>query len=142
MSTVEIQNLIYALNQVIHNFGAATVVGIGTYGLIRQRPAQDTGPPREPLLPLAIAWAVQGASGATFGITSFYFNGELPDIHGVAITALIIKIACVITGFMLAVFAIWRHRTNSEPVARVFWSASLALGATALSAAAFLRWFS
>lgn len=139
---VDTQNLIYALNQVIHNFGAVTAIGIASYGLIRQRPGQTAAPLRPLLLTLSIAWAVQGASGATFGIISLYFNGELPDIHGIAETALIIKIACVFIGLILALFGLWRSTDTAKHMPRITWPASLVLGAIALSAAAFLRWFS
>ena len=142
MSSIALQNLIYALNQVIHNFGAVTVIAVATYGLIRQRSDKESVQPRLLLLALTIAWAVQGASGATFGITSFYFNGELPDIHGVAVTALYIKMTCVSLGFILACFGLWRSMAEAQHVPGITWPASLALGATALSSAAFLRWFS
>jgi hypothetical protein len=142
VTVVDTQNLIYALIQVIHNFGAATVIGMGTYGLIRQWRRNETASPRTPLLILAVAWAVQGASGAMFGAASLYFNGELPDIHGIAVEALIIKMACVVLGFILAVIILRRNTRMELPIPRITWPASLILGATALSAAAFLRWFS
>ncbi|MBI3772845.1 MAG: hypothetical protein HY272_09125 [Gammaproteobacteria bacterium] len=118
------------------------MIGIATYGLIRQRSGKEAEPPRPLLLTLTIAWVVQGASGTTFGITSLYFNGELPDIHGVAITALIIKMACVSIGVTLAFFCLRRSASTVQQVPRMTWPISLTLGATALSAAAFLRWFS
>jgi hypothetical protein len=117
-------------------------MGIATYGLIRQRPGKENEGQRLLLLTLTIGWIVQGASGAMFGVTTLYFNGELPDIHGIAVIALIIKMTCVSIGLILAVFAFWRSTATPQLVSRNTWSASLALGATALSAAAFLRWFS
>src|SRR4030067_857263 len=51
---------------------------------------------------MLLGWAVQAASGAGFGAVSFLYYGELPDIHGIAIAALVIKIACAAGGFLLA----------------------------------------
>ena len=36
MSSAALQNLIYALIQVAHNFGAAAVIGFASYGLMRR----------------------------------------------------------------------------------------------------------
>ncbi len=52
---------------------------------------------------MALAWAVQAASGALFGITTYYFERNLPDIHGIAVDALLVKIICDVAGFILAV---------------------------------------
>lgn len=142
MNAIEIQNLIYALNQVIHNFGAASIIGFASYGLIRQKSQQVMEHSRSLWFLLGIAWAIQGTSGAIFGATTLHFNGQLPDIHGVAVIALIIKIICVIVGFILSMFVLWLHKKTVRPIPRITWLASLLLGATALSAAAFLRWFS
>ncbi len=134
------QNLGYALTQVAHNFGAAAVVGgpagalwIARENLILQR--------RLTWLTL-VAWGLQAASGATFGAISFHYYGQFPDIHGIAMAALVIKIACAIAGFLLATASLvyapgWAPARRALP-----WRALFALGATALTAAAFLRWFS
>lgn len=134
------QNLIYALIQVVHNFGAAAVIGIATYGLRFGRNIATKQ--RRLLVFMAVAWAVQGASGASFGITSLYYYGKLPDIHGTAVAALFVKMTCVLTGFIIAVAALKTGSAENPKRSVVIWLASLALGATALSAAAFLRWFS
>jgi hypothetical protein len=132
-----VQNLIYALIQVIHNFGAAAIVGIGVYETWIVR-----GPGRPLAWLLAIVWALQAASGALFGAVTYYYDRQLPDIHGVAVDALAIKIICVTAGFVLAVsYAKWGSGWSAQKC-RIFWGASFALGAAALSAAAFLRWFS
>ena len=118
------QNLLYALAQVIHNFGAATVVGSAASALWLVR---GNAVSRHRLAILAaVAWAAQAASGALFGATTYYFENHLPDIHGVAIDALLIKIVCAVAGFILA----------------LVWRAMLAAGVVALASAAFLRWFS
>ena len=137
---MQLQNLVYALIQVVHNFGAVTVVGTAATALwvvrgnaaVRHRLAWL----------LAVVWAIQAASGTGFGAATFYFEGHLPDIHGTAVIALFIKIACAIIGFVLAAAYIkWNSgwTANQQLLA---WRASLTLGATSLSAAAFLRWFS
>lgn len=132
------QNLIYAFIQVFHNFGAATIVGLAVYGLIVTR-----GSPRPELgLVLATAWAIQGISGTSFGLTTYHFYHQLPDIDGVAIVALLIKVACVVLGFFIAIsYAIWSKRL-SLAAGQLVWIALTVLSAVALSAAAFLRWFS
>jgi hypothetical protein len=133
-----VQNLIYALIQVIHNFGAAAIVGMGAYEawLVRGSPG------RRVASLLAIVWALQASSGAFFGIVTYYYDGQLPDIHGVAVDALVIKVICAAAGFALAVsYAKWGSGWSAK-TSRFIWGASFALGAVALSAAAFLRWFS
>ena len=132
------QNLIYALIQVIHNFGAAAIVGMAAYEtwLVRGSPE------RRLASLLAIVWALQASSGAFFGIVTYYYDGQLPDIHGVAVDALLLKIICAVVGFVLAVsYAKWGSGWSAQKC-RLIWGASFALGAVALSAAAFLRWFS
>lgn len=132
------QNLIYALIQVIHNFGAAAIVGMGAYETWLVRGSPD----RRLASLLAIVWALQAFSGALFGIVTYYYDHQLPDIHGVAVDALLVKIICAILGFVLAVsYAKWGSGWSAQKN-RFFWSASFALGAAALSSAAFLRWFS
>lgn len=137
---MEVQNLIYALIQVVHNFGAATVVGSAAAALWL---ARGNAVVQHRLAVLAaIGWAVQGASGATFGITTYSFEGHLPDIHGVAVVALLIKMACAAVGFVVAV-VYTRRGLQWSPETRLFvWLGLFALAFIALSAAAFLRWFS
>jgi hypothetical protein len=140
VSSGALHNLIYALNQVIHNFGAAGVIGFATYGLLHR---SDSGIALRPaFLGLVIAWAVQGASGAAFGIYSFLFYGKFPDIHGVAVVALVVKMICVATGFFVALIGFKKSAGAATSPPRFFLILSIALAATALSAAAFLRWFS
>jgi hypothetical protein len=134
------QNLIYAFIQVIHNFGAVAVVGTAASALwlvqsnvaARQRAA----------LFIAIAWATQVASGLLFGITTYFFERHLPDIHGIAVDALLIKISCAVTGFVLAVVYFRLNAGWTLPRQLLVWRALLVLGVVALGSAAFLRWFS
>ena len=134
------QNLIYALIQVIHNFGAAAVAGTAASALwlvrgsvaVRHRMA----------LFMAIAWAIQIASGMLFGITTYYFEHHLPDIHGIAVDALLVKICCAVAGFVLAAAYVRLNPGWTESRQLLAWRVLLTLGVIALGSAAFLRWFS
>jgi hypothetical protein len=134
------ENLGYALIQIAHNFGAVAVTGGAVYGRW-PAPAGREGGRRIAWLVLA-GWIVQMASGAAFGITSYYHYGQLPDIHGVAVAALLIKVGCAMTGAVLAVIYLTREPRWAGGQRKLAWSALIALAATALTAAAFLRWFS
>ncbi len=131
------QNLTYALTQVAHNFGAVAVVGGPLYFLF-------TVPKRPPVVLWLVlsGWAVQFVSGVLFGIVSLYYYGALPDIHGTAVVALIIKLLSAITAIGIIV-ASYRVGTHWSPQKTVWmWRGLAALGVIALTAAAFLRWFS
>ena len=132
-------NLAYALTQLVHNFGAVAVVGGAAYAL-------GTGAPPSTERRLARlvggGWALQIASGAGFGVISYYYYGLLPDIHGIAVAALYVKIACAAAGLALALRFQQRAALWSEARRRQAWRALLVFGAVALAAAAFLRWFS
>mgnify|MGYP007031262066 CR=1 FL=1 len=132
------QNLLYALIQSVHNIGAVVIVAVGAYGLFfshERYKGMLAGAQ-------AIAWAVQGVSGGVFGLTSFYFYHQLPDIHGVAIVALLIKIGCVVSGFSIStMYVIWGNQF-SPSLQKMAWTLMFATGSIALSSAAFLRWFS
>jgi hypothetical protein len=133
-----VQNLIYALVQAVHNFGAVAIVSVGAYEtwLVRGSPERGLA------CLVAFIWALQAVSGAIFGIVTYYYDHQLPDIHGVAVDALVIKIICAVLGFVLAVtYAKWGSGWGALKC-RLFWGASFALGAIALTSAAFLRWFS
>jgi len=91
---------------------------------------------------LWVAWAVQLISGLLFGTASLYYYGRLPELQLVAAAALSVKIACAVLGLATAtvlVSAIWRRK---PPHSDAVWFLLLVLGAMALTAAAFLRWFS
>lgn len=132
------QNLAYSVVQVAHNFGALAVVG-GSLVATKFAGIET----RRRLAKLALGgWALQGASGAAFGATSYYFFHQFPDISGIAVVALLIKIGCVACGFALLAIYLYRAGDWPEPRRRATWLASSTLGITALTAAAFLRWFS
>jgi len=132
------QNLSYAVIQVVHNFGAVAVVGGSLFALWLHENAT-----RRKLAFLTLAgWMTQAASGATFGMTTYYYHHQLPDISGIATYALGIKMICATLGIsMLATFILWGERWT-EQRKRNMWITSSALAITALSSAAFLRWFS
>ena len=134
------QNLVYAFIQVVHNFGAVTVAGIAATALWMARGSAAVQ--HRVAWLLAVVWAVQAASGAGFGIATFYFEGHLPDIHGIAVIALLIKIACAMAGFVLAAAYIKWHSGWAAKKRLIAWRASFMLAAIALGSAAFLRWFS
>jgi len=137
---MDLQSLAYALTQVAHNFGAVAVVGGAFLGS-----RSPTVPPAQlrgiAWLVLA-AWLVQAASGAGFGAISFAYYGQFPDIHGIAVAALSIKVACAALGAVLAVAMLRGLRARPDRGRRILWAGQILLGVTALTAAAFLRWFS
>jgi hypothetical protein len=138
---VDAQDLAYALNQVVHNFGAVAVTAAAAGG--RWSPPAGCGQGRRRLAWLTFGgWAVQSASGATFAAISYTVYGRLPDIHGIAVVALSVKIACAISGIGLGALYLARERAWIEEQRGRAWTALLAFAAVALCAAALLRWFS
>lgn len=137
---IDLQNLSYAVVQVVHNFGAAAVVGGAAIMLLAR--------PMAPSLQNKIArivgsgWLAQILSGIGFGVVSYISYGALPDIHGIATAALYFKMLCATGGVILS-FMLLRHAGGwSDKRCRGVWQLLLVLGVLALTAAAFLRWFS
>lgn len=137
---MQLENLSYALTQVVHNFGAVGVVG-GAFFALTSRPDQVQLKNCMAWLVL-VAWGAQVVSGVFFGAVSFYFYDEFPDLHAVAVGALLIKVVCAVSGFVLAALYVRGALQWSEKGRHRAWHALAGLGATALTAAAFLRWFS
>jgi hypothetical protein len=133
------ENLAYALTQVAHNFGAAAVLGGAVFALW---PVLRLEYGRSFAWLILIGWGAQIASGAVFGLTSFYYYGEMPDLSRVAMAALAVKVAAAIMGFLLAAFYLARGREWDRVRIKHTFQALAALAAAALTAAAFLRWFS
>ncbi len=137
---LDLQNLSYAVVQVVHNFGAVAIVGGAAF--------MSLGAPHQVSLQRKIAWVVgagwlaQGLSGIAFAMVSYYNYGRLPEIHYIAAAALYIKMLCVVGGVATA-FMFVRHAGNWTDRqcgrARLL---LLVLGVIALTSAAFLRWFS
>ena len=138
---MDAQNLGYALTQIVHNLGAVSVTGgaAAARGLKLAEP-----PPAQRLLAALVlgGWVAQAASGVCFGAISYWAYGRLPDIHGIAVAALVLKIACAAAGFSLAALYLVREARWSERGRQRAWTAQLAFALTALAAAAVLRWFS
>jgi hypothetical protein len=131
------QNLAYAVVQVVHNFGAVAAVG-GSFAAVAIKDAAT----RKKTAWIALSgWVTQGASGAALGAVSFYFYGRFPDISGIALFALLLKMACAATGFALLATYLYRGEQWAEDTNNRVFLASLVLAVTAISAAAFLRWF-
>lgn len=137
---MDLQNLGYAAVQVVHNFGAVAVVGSAVCAVwmqpvpMRMRQALSWT--------MLLGWAAQAASGGAFGGLSWLYYGRFPDIHGLAVAALLIKIACTAAGFLLVAAYLYRGMRWSKRAQQASWRVLAALAATALTAAAFLRWFS
>ncbi|MBY0577482.1 MAG: hypothetical protein K2P57_00380 [Burkholderiales bacterium] len=133
---MNLQNLAYAVDQSAHNLGAVAVTGGAFLALFDEAR-------RKKLAWLVLSgWAIQGATGALFGMLSYAFYGHLPDIAGVAVKALFIKMACAATGFFLAAACIRKSDSWPEAARDRAWLALFLLALTALTSAAFLRWFS
>lgn len=135
-----LQDLLYALTQVAHNFGAVAVTAGPLFA--RWSARQSPAPPHRLSALVLIGWLVQAGSGATLGAISLAFHGALPDIHGLALAALFLKMACATTGILTAAASLKWASQWSVSRQNAVWSLLLALAVTALSAAAFLRWFS
>ncbi len=137
---MDLQNLAYAAVQLVHNFGAVAVAGSAVCALgLGPKPAEQ----RKTLAWIVLAgWAAQAASGAAFGGVSWLYYGRVPDIHGIAVAALLVKLACAAAGLLLVSAYLVHGMGWSERAQQASWRALAALAATALGAAAFLRWFS
>lgn len=137
---INLQDLGYSIVQVAHNFGAVAVVG-GAASMWYMAP-QPARLQRKFVWLVGFGWCTQALSGMMFGAISFYCYGKFPDIHGVAIAALAVKMLCAVSG--LAMVALYLNRADrwAERQCGIAWKILLALGATALISAAFMRWFS
>ena len=133
------ENLAYALSQVMHNFGAAAVLGGAVFILW---PAFRLEYSRRFAWLILIAWGTQIASGGLFGAISLYYYGETPDLSAVALTALVVKVLAATVGFLLSAFYLIRGQEWGRASVKHTFQILAALGVTALTAAAFLRWFS
>lgn len=135
---MDLQNLSYAVVQVVHNFGAVAVVGSAGCAL-----SPGLSGMRKPLAwVMLLGWAAQAASGAAFGAVSWLYYGHFPDIHGIAVAALLLKMGCATAGFVLVATYLYGGEGWSNGAQQATWRALATLAATALTAAAFLRWFS
>ena len=130
------ENLAYALTQVVHNFGAVTVMGGAAFALW----IPVAAPERVALL-VGTGWALQIASGAVFGGVSLYYYDRLPDLSVIATTALAVKIVCAVGGIVLTTSLAMRGPVWAPARRKTAWWTLATLAFVALTAAAFLRWF-
>ncbi|SFW14056.1 hypothetical protein [Nitrosovibrio sp. Nv17] len=133
-----LENLSYALVQVVHNFGAAAVTGGAVWGL---HPALGPAFQRRLVWVIGLSWGAQALSGAGFGTVSYYYYGQFPELSGVAFAALLTKILCAMGGVVVSVAYLRRADGWSEARRHAAWKLLTGLGTTALAAAAFLRWY-
>lgn len=136
---IALENLDYTLVQVAHNFGAVAIVGGSVFALYPS--VQAVAVQRKLAWLVGAGWAVQALSGMGFAAVSYYFYGKLPDIHGIALAALLVKMLCAACGFGIAAIYLRYAPGWTAKQRRTAWQQLIALGVTALTAAAFLRWF-
>src|SRR5438034_914535 len=87
-----------------------------------------------------LEYEVVTGPGGGFAAVSWFGKGALPEVEGVALWALVIKVACTVLGLAAGVTLLGRR--GAGVAARAWlWSASLAAGLGALLGAAFLRWY-
>ena len=133
-----VQNLSYSAIQVVHNFGAVATVG----GSLIATQLRDEVTRRRLAHLVLFGWVTQVASGASFGVVTYYYYQQLPDISGIAVDALGIKMFCAALGTFLLMTYLWQSEHWTDLTKNKVWISSFALAITAISAAAFLRWFS
>lgn len=143
-------DFLYACVQLVHNLGAAAVVGspavawwlVGSNHCAGIAPTVTTGNIRHRLAWFTlIAWSTQLISGVGFGTTTYLLKHQLPDLTGIGFAALSIKIGCAMISLTLALIYLrsGTRWTNRRQLAA--WQALFLLGLTALMSAAFLRWY-
>jgi hypothetical protein len=129
--------LVYALVQAVHNLGAVAVVASPAVAL----GSRGEGSQRRLAWVLLAAWGLQAASGAGFAAASYGLKGALPEIAGVALAALVIKVAATAAGFTLGAALLRARRLAGGKPRAVAWGLALGLAVAALLAAAPLRWY-
>ena len=146
------EDFVYACIQLIHNVGAAAVVGIPTVAWwlmsssrvateLTDRTISIQSIPRSLAWLTLLAWSTQIASGITFGLTTYYLKHELPELTGVAFSALAIKVGCAIICCTLTLLYLLKGTRWIESFQLIAWKTLFALGLASLMSAAFLRWF-
>lgn len=133
------EDLAYALTQVLHNFGAAVVVGAPFFALWPTTPSPSYA--RRIVWLILVAWGTQIGSGVLFGAVSLRFHGQLPDLSTVAFAALNVKVTAALAGILVAAVYLYRTRGGKPEGARMTFQGLFVLGVIPLTAAAFLRWF-
>jgi hypothetical protein len=134
-----VTDLVYALIQIAHNLGAVALIGLPVAAWVRE--GYTLVPSRALLLSAAVAWGVQALSGAGFAVASLKLKGALPEVEGVALAALVVKIAATVVGFALAALALWRSPRWSSKGRRRGYAALVVCALVPMAAAAILRWY-
>ncbi len=135
----DVQDISYALVQVAHNFGATAVVGSAVFAL---QQGVQASVQRKCAWVALLGWATQALSGACFGAITYHYYDKLPDIHGFALGALYFKMVCTVSALAVLTWYLLKDKSNTNICRLCVWQGLFALGASALTAAAFLRWFS
>lgn len=134
---MQIENILYAVSQIVHNFGAVAVTALPLVALKFKLTGRQL---RSFYKLIGLAWLAQSASGAGFGLTSYYVVGSLPELHHIALSALVLKITCAVIAIGL-VSGILIRLINGQKE-KLLLTIFSGLGLTALISAAILRWFS
>ncbi len=129
--------LVYTLVQAVHNLGAVAVVASPAVAL----GARGEGSQRRLAWVLLAAWGIQAASGAGFAAASYGLKGALPEVEGVALAALVVKMAATASGVTLGAALLRARRLAGGRPRAVAWGLALGLAVAALLAAAPLRWY-
>jgi hypothetical protein len=132
-------NFAYALVQMLHNFGAVAVVGSPAAAWLWAR--EHRAAPAVLAWLVAAGWLVQALSGTGFAVVSHYSRGELPEVAGVALLALYVKVGCAAGSLGLVAYYLTRSAQSREKIQRWIWASLFAAGVAALSGAAVLRWY-
>ena len=145
-------DFIYACVQLVHNLGAAAVVGGPAVSWWLARASLLTAafpgnaaaifPIQRKLAWLTlVAWSAQLASGAGFGATTYYLKHAFPELTGIGLAALVIKVSCAVIAFTLILLYLTTGSRWSAKGHLRAWQALFTVGITALMSAAFLRWY-
>jgi hypothetical protein len=133
------ENLIYTWVQILHNFGAVAVVGSPAAAI--WLPGENRVIRYKLAWLMLLGWLAQGASGIAFALTSYTMKGALPEVTGIALGALVLKVGCTFIGTVLTgVYLATRWRWSGAHEHRM-WQLMLLMTITAITAAAFLRWY-
>ena len=133
------ENLIYTRVQIMHNFGAVALIGSSAAALSLSRQNQIV---RSKLAWLMLlGWLAQGASGVGFALTSYTMKGALPEVTGIALGALVLKVGCTFIGTVLKEFYLATRLRWSAAREHKMWQLMLLMTVSAITTAAFLRWY-
>ena len=122
--------------------GASGRFGGGAFLLHGDRFCDQSLKPRKRILAVLLLGAIALRLDDDYPVAGDAPVGQLPDISGIATYALGIKMICVTLAILMLATFIWRGERWAEQRKRNMWITSSALAITALSSAAFLRWFS